>query len=568
MKIFFFPTPNGINGYLKKQQVSVFVDEDGRKRIDAKKTKNFIMFNFPILRGITYFILGLIAFLSGFNDVLKNIIADNSTTSKLINKTKIPKITLIYSVLCLFALILSVFMFGYIPSKISFWLVGMTDNFLLRNFVIASVKIVLLFVIFLILRFLPAMQELYKFNAASNLVLNNKGEVKESGWFSYHKSLNFLNFFFFTFLLSIFVITLVGIRLSFWLNWIVNLAIFVGCIALSYEILWLLSLNKKVEKAVIVTSFFVCVKPNITHDEVARVAYSQLNMKEKHFGDSVEKGKIALATLLTEMQTKLAKAGKYEKSDIEWIIATVLNKNRAEAKLVRFFDEKTYREILKATNERANGKPLSAIFGFVDFYGLRFNINKKVLAPRMETEILVDEVIKDSKSIKKCEILDLGTGSGAIAVSLAKNTKAKIYAVDISKSALDVAKENAKNNDVKVEFIYSDLFNNLKKTKKFDIIVSNPPYIRSLDIAGLDEEVKNYDPKLALDGGQDGLDFYRRIALESKGYFKKKGILLLEIGKGQFSQVKKILEKNGFREINGIKDYNKVYRVVRATYGN
>lgn len=123
-----------------------------------------------------------------------------------------------------------------------------------------------------------------------------------------------------------------------------------------------------------------------------------------------------------------------------------------------------------------------------------------------------------------------------------------------------------KKMKVKVEFLQSDLFSRLKKSRKFDIIVSNPPYIRSLDIAGLDEEVKNYDPKLSLDGGEDGLDFYRRICQEAPLHLKNGGQIFFEIGKGQFKDVSNILQQNGFSEIASKKDYSNIIRVVRAKY--
>ena len=184
----------------------------------------------------------------------------------------------------------------------------------------------------------------------------------------------------------------------------------------------------------------------------------------------------------------------------------------------------------------------------------------------METEILVENVINETKNFKKCKVLDIGTGSGAISISVAKFSGAEVTAVDVSKSALEVAKQNAKDLDAKVTFIQSDLFSQLKKKQKYDIIVSNPPYIRSLDIEGLDGEVKNYDPRLALDGGDDGLDFYRRISAEAKEHLTKGGKIFFEIGKGQFTQVKNILAKNGFEDIKGIKDYNKIYRIVKAEW--
>ena len=566
MKYFFFPSNNGLTGYCNKRYSSVFIDENGKKRIESCSSKNPVILDIPFLRGISFFILGIIALIAHFNRSIKYQVEDFIDSQKG-GKTKVGKVSWVYILTAGISVILAFFLLGYIPSKLSYIFIGMDKNLLLRNFVIALSKVGVILLILLVLRFIPSMQEIYKFNAAGNLTIKNRGDIKKNSRFDYHDPLNFLNFFVFTFLLSSFVITLVGIRISFFVNWLVNLAIFLGILSISYEILWLIRRNEKLKKLTILTSFFVCVKPNTTHDEVARIVYSQLNMKDDYIGEKVEDDKISVSTVLAEMQTKLERVSKYDKSDVEWIIATVLGKNRAEAKLCRFFDKKTYREIMKATEQRAQGKPLSAIFGFVDFYGLRFNVNKKVLAPRMETEILVEEVLKSAKERKKCEILDIGTGSGAIAVSIAKNSPAKVVAVDISKQALEVAKDNAKKNDVKVEFLQSDVFSGLKKNKKFDIIVSNPPYIRTLDIEGLDEEVKNYDPRLALDGGEDGLDFYRNIISQAPNHLKREGLIFFEIGIGQHNAVKKLLEKQGFNEIKIIKDYNKINRVVKAKYG-
>ena len=158
--------------------------------------------------------------------------------------------------------------------------------------------------------------------------------------------------------------------------------------------------------------------------------------------------------------------------------------------------------------------------------------------------------------------MDLGTGSGAIAVSIAKNSDADVTAVDISKSALLTAEANAKKNDVKIEFLHSNLFDNLKRKRKFDIIVSNPPYIPTKEIEKLDKNVKECDPVLALDGGEDGLDFYRKIAEHAPLRLNQNGLIFFEVGKGQAKAVRKILRDNGFEDIKTIKDYNKIERVI------
>lgn len=272
------------------------------------------------------------------------------------------------------------------------------------------------------------------------------------------------------------------------------------------------------------------------------------------------KKNISLSFVFAEMKNK--KTDNIEQSDIDWIVGTVLNKNRAEIKLVKEISKKQYKCIMKAYKKRLKGEPLSNIFGFVDFYGLKIKVNKNVLSPRMETEILVEEVLNKMQGKKKVSILDMCTGSGAIAIALAKNSKAEITGVDISKKALKVAKENAEKNNANVEFILSDLFNGLKKEKKYDIIVSNPPYIKSKDVLTLDDEVKKYDPILALDGGDDGLIFYRKIINKSKEFLSKEGMIFFEIGEDQRKDIEEMFKDEGFIEINIVKDYNKIERII------
>ena len=275
-----------------------------------------------------------------------------------------------------------------------------------------------------------------------------------------------------------------------------------------------------------------------------------------------DESKKAFSVVYTEVKNKLASAGVTDKSDADWLIATVLGKNRMDIKLVPFVTDKQYQDILKATERRAKGESLDNIFGYTEFFGLRFDVNKKVLTPRMETEILVEQVLKAEKNYKNCTILDLGTGSGAIAVALAKNCDAKITAIDVSKVALATAEANAKKNDAKIEFLHSNLFDNLKRKRRFDIIVSNPPYIPSDEIPKLDKNVRECDPLLALDGGKDGLDFYRAIISKAPSRLNSNGQIFFEVGKGQARAVRKLLREESFEEIKTIKDYNKIERIV------
>lgn len=198
----------------------------------------------------------------------------------------------------------------------------------------------------------------------------------------------------------------------------------------------------------------------------------------------------------------------------------------------------------------ANGVPLQHITHSQEFMKMDFYVDENVLIPRPDTEILVEEVIKIAKKMQKPKILDLCTGSGAIAISIAKNVpEAEVHAIDISSKALDIAKKNAKNLGVKVKFTKSNLFEKLNKTK-FDIIVSNPPYIKRDDISYLSQEVQK-EPELALDGGIDGLDFYRKIAKQAIDYLKFESYLCLEIGYDQKDDVIEI--------INQQENYSKTY---------
>ena len=190
------------------------------------------------------------------------------------------------------------------------------------------------------------------------------------------------------------------------------------------------------------------------------------------------------------------------------------------------------------------GVPLQHITHTQEFMKMDFYVDENVLIPRPDTEILVEEVIKIAQKIDKPKILDLCTGSGAIAISIAKNVpSAEVYAVDISENALEIATKNAHRLEANVKFIKSNLFKDLKNMK-FDIIVSNPPYIKKEDIQFLSNEVQK-EPQIALDGGYDGLDFYRKITKQAIEYLKFGSYLCFEIGFDQKDDVMDIINNEG-----------------------
>lgn len=223
----------------------------------------------------------------------------------------------------------------------------------------------------------------------------------------------------------------------------------------------------------------------------------------------------------------------------------------------------------KLIEMRCKKIPLQHITGKQEFMGLIFNVNENVLIPRQDTELLVENVLKyieQNMDGRKVKVLDMCTGSGCIAISIKKfAANTDVTAVDLSEKALEVAENNAKQLDAKVTFIHSDLFENV--TEKYDIIVSNPPYISKSDIETLMDEVKNHEPMMALDGDEDGLKFYRNISERLNEYLSEDGMVFYEIGYDQGKTVPEILRRYNFKDINVYKDLSENDRVVIARKG-
>lgn len=227
-------------------------------------------------------------------------------------------------------------------------------------------------------------------------------------------------------------------------------------------------------------------------------------------------------------------------------------------------------EYKKLILRRSKHEPIAYITGKQPFMSLEFEVNPSVLIPRPETEKLVEVTIDAAKEIKNPIIADLGTGCGAIAVSLAKYLpEAKIYATDTSKEAIEVAKANAEKHGVqdRCTFFVGDLLEPLKELKgKLDIITSNPPYVKTGDIDSLQPEIKDFEPRHALDGGEDGLKFYKKIVGEADVYLKERGLLVFEIGADQAKAVDEMLSLTQKYEKSKIyKDLSGIERVIVAS---
>lgn len=236
-----------------------------------------------------------------------------------------------------------------------------------------------------------------------------------------------------------------------------------------------------------------------------------------------------------------------------------MEKSQYYLKSMEEIEPEKWQEYEVLLKKRAEHIPLQYITGSQEFMGLEFKVNSQVLIPRQDTETLVEEALKVLEP--GMSVLDMCTGSGCIIVSLMKHQEGlNGMASDISKQAILVAKENAKQNQVEVEFVSSDLFKSIAGT--FDMIISNPPYIPTDVIAGLMPEVKNFEPIEALDGKEDGLYFYREIASEAGKFLNSNGYLYFEIGHDQGGRVAAIMEENGYRNVRVVKDLAGNDRVV------
>ncbi|MBQ7579051.1 MAG: peptide chain release factor N(5)-glutamine methyltransferase [Clostridia bacterium] len=250
-----------------------------------------------------------------------------------------------------------------------------------------------------------------------------------------------------------------------------------------------------------------------------------------------------------------------EKSDAEFLVSIVLGLPRSEVYSDKEVCKKKEKKILTLARKRAKGYPLTLILSSASFYGRDFYVSKHCLSPRPETELLVEWAISDNLNNKT--VLDLCTGSGAIGLTILKEAKPKnVVLSDVSTRALKVAKKNLKKLNVSAKIVRSNLFNKIHE--KFDVIISNPPYIKNSDFKNLDVEVKCHEPKLALIGGEDGLDFYKRIIEEAPKHLNGGGKVYFEIGINQSKEISKMLEKD-FENIIVKKDYAGIDRMIRAS---
>ena len=258
---------------------------------------------------------------------------------------------------------------------------------------------------------------------------------------------------------------------------------------------------------------------------------------------------------------------KNVRQEIEWMLCDLLKIDRSDIylKINRKISKKNFSKLKEWINQRLKNEPLQYITGKTEFYGHQISVSPDVLIPRPETERLVDIAIDTIKNLSKPKILEVGTGSGCISIALGSAKKdANILSLDVSDSALEIAKINTKKNNISnIKFLKLDFLESIPKGQ-YDLIISNPPYISKNEMKEIMLDVKEFEPKIALTDNNDGLEFYRRFSNKAKKMINEKGSLILEVGIGSHPiRVREIFHSSGFNKIDLISDYNGDPRVIK-----
>ena len=583
----------------KSSMATAVRDPEGAIQIESerltppKKSGRFL--RLPFIRGVVNFVHSLI---DGNRILMRSAdvaVTDEDVPSKaekwLEEKHKInvsaifDVIATVLGVILALAIFIALpqFLTGFLPfDKTSVGLEG-----LWFNLIEGGIRLVIFILYILLISLIPSLRRVFMYHGAEHKTISCFESGKEltvenvRGCSRVHDRCG-TTFLFLVMIVSILVFSLANVAVGRWLYALVNerfhnltriafkillLPIVAG---VSYEVLRLLAKTKN--------KFFLIFKaPGLLlqrlttrdpDDSMIECAIAALNtvLKMEHDPTVPERvfatsGK--MSALLKNTKKRFADNG-IDEEDAEWIFALTLSiPKSAVASEERILKVSQAKKIVKIADERLTGKPLWYIIGDTDFYGYKIKVDERVLIPRPETEELAALVVGVAEEGQS--ILDLCTGSGAIAVAVYKeleksNRKAKVTAVDISADALELAKENAEANEADILFIQSDLFSRIRG--RFDIIVSNPPYIPSAEIQTLQREVKDYEPRLALDGGADGLDMYRRIAKDASKYLNRGGVLIMEVGAGQAQEVVKLFKSCAYSMI--LKDFNNIDRYVKV----
>ena len=572
----------------KSGMATVVRDDKGEIHMEAKRIaspeKRRKWSRIPFVRGIISFVLSLV---DGMKALLRSsevaVSEDDQSGSKfsawIEEKWKVSASDIVTFIATLFGIVIAIGLFAFLPN----YLTKLVDEAVRRgangelndlknwgqggiyyNLIEGGFRLVIvIFYILFTLRF-KSLRETYRYHGAEHKPINcyeyglplTKENVKSCSRLHDRCGTTFI---FIVLLISILMFALAGYLVvglagmttgNSTLDVLIMVLIKFACLpivaAVSYEILKLLSLSNSplllpLKAPGYLMQMLTTREPSDDMIECAIEAFEKVlemdrdpESPEKTFATEEK-----LSKLLAMMKKGFAER-EIDETDAEWILALTLNIPRSSLSEERIVKQEYCKRILDIYESRLTGRPLWYIFGDTQFYGYRIKVDERVLIPRPETEILVREAVA---SLREGDaILDLCTGSGAIAIAIAceaaKDKMVSVTATDISEEALEVARSNARLNKASINFIKTDLFNGLRG--RYNLITANPPYIKREEISSLQREVRDFEPRIALDGGVDGLDFYRRIAQKVSRYIARGGMLILECGENQAQEIIKI----------------------------
>ena len=537
-------------------------DSDGIIRVESKRikptAKRNILWRLPFVRGVLSFVSSLVMgtkVLMRSSEVYGE--GEPSRFEKWVSKKlKINVMSVVSTFALVLGLALAIFLFMWLPqflrTLIESWCgEGFSFGLWAKNFIEGGIKLLVFVSYLLLVSLMKDIRRTFMYHGAEHKTISCFESGKEltvenaKACTRIHDSCG-TTFMVFVLLVSIIsfavVEALIGEGVEKIYRVLLKLALLPIVAGISYELLKLLAKTKSplvlpLKLPGILLQKITTREPDDKMIEVAITAFNTVvqmdedqTIPEREFVLPIKRMK-----MLEKVKERLLDVGIEESSEAEWIVSLGAKISRSELLEDKLIMPKYVDIIDKITEQRISGRPLWYCIGDADFYGYTIKVDERVLIPRPETELLVENALKCID--KNSRVLDLCTGSGAIAIAVNKESGAFVTAVDLSDGAIEVAKENSLSNGAVIQFIKSDMFTELSKDDKFDVIISNPPYIKSADMETLQSEVKNFEPKIALDGGEDGLDFYRLIAKNCKEYLRYGGKVFLECCLGQAQDI-------------------------------
>ena len=558
--------------------------ESGEITVEAKRIKDAskrgVFFRLPFVRGVVNLVTQLfmgVGVLMRSAEVFGDYAEPTKFDKWVGEKFKINPMHILTAVSLVLGLALAVGLFVFLPNFLTgliFEIPGTNDHPALLSLCEAAIMLVIFIGYILSITLMKDIRRVFMYHGAEHKVISCYEHgldltVENARKMRTEHSRCGTTFIFFVVAVSIIVFALVNWLLDVlgWtsfssvVNALVRLAVkllFLPVVAgISYEILKFLArsdclLFRVLRAPGMLMQKLTTKQPTDDMLEVSLTAFKKV--LEMDADETVPESAFEFTVSVKTVRERLKEiAPSADESDIDWILVEVTEKRRSELAMLKSVTKEQFEAARAIAEKMRDGAPLQYALGSTEFFGIRLGVNPAVLIPRPETEELAEKVIEEVRSRGGGRVLDLCTGSGAVAIAVAKNSPAEVTATDVSEAACTVARANAAGAGASVKVLAGDMFAPVAE-EKFDVIVSNPPYIPHGDIAGLQDKVKKFEPLAALDGGEDGLDFYRTIAREGAERLTEGGVIFLEFGEGQADAVKELFaafDTEVYRDMQG-----------------